>query len=103
MCDPRRCSKCGEWMNIIVEYNYSEPHTYWQCPNGCIQDTVEISYSNTRTQKPTSLRYCANKYCMCNNANDRGYCEFTACIYEDALNRGKNEKQIISIPKITIS
>lgn len=91
MNGPIKCSKCGEWMNFIVEYNYSEPHTYWQCPNGCVQDNIEISYSNTSIKNFTTLRYCASKYCMCKNANDRGYCEFTACIYEDALNRGKNK------------
>ena len=91
MNGPRRCSKCGEWMNFIIEYSCLTPYTYWQCPNGCVQDNVKISYSNTSIQNSTSLRYCSQKQCMCENANDRGYCEFTACIYEDALNRGKNK------------
>ena len=73
MSGPRRCSKCGEWMNFITEYSCSTPYTYWQCPNGCIQDNIEISYSNTNIQNSTSLRYCANKCCMCKNENDRGY------------------------------
>lgn len=57
----------------------------------------------TKTNYRLTSKYCSQKQCMCENATDSGYCEFTACIYEDALNRGKNEKQIISIPKITIS
>lgn len=111
MNGPRRCSKCGEWMNFMIEYNCSTPYTYWQCPNGCVQDNIHYKFSDssdmyldpTKTNYRLTSKYCSQKQCMCENANDRGYCEFTACIYEDALNRGKNEKQIISIPKITIS
>lgn len=98
-----RCGKCGEWMIMNIEYICGTTNVSYRCPNGC-QIISQINYgtSNYTTTIRTS-RYCSQKQCMCENANDKGHCEFTACIYEDALNRGKNEKQIISIPKITIS
>ena len=103
MNGPIRCSKCGEWMIMNIEYICGAPNISYRCPNGC-QTNDQISYNaSTYTTIIRTSRYCSQKQCMCENANDRGYCEFTACIYEDALNRGKNEKQIISIPKITIS
>lgn len=101
MCGLRRCSKCGEWMTVQIEYIHGNPNISYICPNGC--------HSNYETSTYTAIirtsRYCLQKQCMCENANNRGYCEFTACIYEDCLNRSfnQNEKQIISIPKITIS
>ena len=103
MIGPIRCSKCGEWMTMNIEYICGAPNISYRCPNGC-QTNEQISYTaSTYTAIIRKSRYCSQKQCMCENANDRGYCEFIACIYEDALNRGNNEKQIISIPKITIS
>lgn len=105
MSGPRRCSKCGEWMRMIISYGMGEPIVSWECPYGCIQDyikyTTNISTDNSAIfeQSITSFsnisisRYCSKKQCMCENANDRGYCEFTACIYEGCLNRGFNQNE----------
>ena len=98
-----RCNKCGEWMTMNIEYICGGPTISYRCINGG-QTISQISYGrSTYISTNRTSRYCLQKQCMCENANDRGYCEFIACIYEDALNRGKNEKQIISITKITIS
>lgn len=103
MSGPRRCSKCGEWMTMNIEYICGGPTISYRCLNGC-QTISQISYgTSTYTSTISTSRYCSQKQRMCENANDKGYCGFSACICEDALNRGKNEKQIISIPKITIS
>lgn len=80
MSGPRRCSKCGEWMTMNIGYINGAPNITYRCPNGC-QTMGQISYStSTSTTIIRSSRYCSQKQCMCENANDRGYCEFTACV-----------------------
>ena len=91
MCGPKRCSKCGEWMTMQIEYIHGNPNIAYRCPNGC-QTTSHSSYgTSTHTTIIRTSRYCPQKQCMCENANDRGYCEFSACTYEDALNRDKSK------------
>lgn len=74
MCGLRRCSKCGEWITVQIEYIHGNPNISYICPNGC--------HSNYETSTYTAIirtfRYCLQKQCMCENANNRGYCEFTA-------------------------
>lgn len=99
MSGPRRCSKCGEWMQMIIEYASTVPYVYWTCPNGCVQDNIHYKFSDssdmnlypTATNYTITSRYCSKKQCMCENANDRGYCQFSACTYEDVLNKHKNK------------
>ena len=85
----RRCSICGEWMTMQIGYVNGNPHIDYICPNGC--QTASCSYVTSTTAKIRTFRYCSQKQCMCENANDHGYCQFSACTYGDVLNRAKSK------------
>ena len=82
----RQCKKCGAWMHQIISYRNGNPYIYWQCPNGCDNNSGNIYYTdNTKTSgyfNAYSLRYCKYKSMMCEYATSLGYCQLTACQYQ---------------------
>ena len=61
MCGPKRCSKCGEWMTMQIEYIHGNPNIAYRCSNGCQTESYNGYGTSNYTTTISTSRYCSKR------------------------------------------